>query len=68
MSMTLRTDPELDRVLSELAKAEGVSKQEVVRRAVLERHAYRVHQARLESSAARMVDRWGDVLDRLGSA
>lgn len=67
MAMTLRTDDELDRVLTELAEAEGVSKQEVIRRAVLERHGYRVHSARLEDSAARMVERWGDVLDRLGS-
>ena len=35
--MTLRTDDELDQALTELAKAEGVSKQEVVRRAVLAR-------------------------------
>ena len=65
--MTLRTDEELDRALAELAEAEGVSKQEVIRRAVLDRHGFRVHSARLEDSAARMVERWADVLDRLGS-
>ena len=65
--MTLRTDDELDRALSELADAEGISKQEVVRRAVLERHARSTHQARVADSADRMLARWDDVLDRLGS-
>ncbi|UUZ60354.1 ribbon-helix-helix domain-containing protein [Nocardioides sp. B-3] len=38
--MTLRTDAELDRALTELAQIEGVSKQEVVRRAVLARRGH----------------------------
>jgi predicted transcriptional regulator len=49
MAMTLRTDEELDRALTELAEAEGISKQEVIRRAVLERHARGGRQARLEA-------------------
>ena len=67
MAMTLRTDDELDRALSELADAEGISKQEVVRRAVLDRHARTTHRARVEDSAGRMLERWRDVLDRLGN-
>jgi len=66
--MTLRTDEELDRALTELAEAEGISKQEVIRRAVLERHARGGRQARLEAVAEEMMERWGDVLDRLGKA
>lgn len=67
MAMTLRIDDELERALESLAKAEGLSRQEIVRRAVLERYDRAGHRARVESSAARMGERWGDVLDRLGS-
>ena len=67
MAMTLRTDDELERALEILAREEGLSKQEVVRRAVLERFERAGHRARVEDSAERMIERWGDVLDRLGS-
>jgi hypothetical protein len=66
--MTLRTDEELETALTELAKAEGISKQEVIRRAVLERHQRSDRGARLEAVAEEMLERWGDVLDRLGRA
>jgi len=68
MAMTLRTDEELERALDALAKSEGLSRQEVVRRAVLERYERAGHRARVDESADRMIDRWRDVLDRLGSA
>jgi predicted transcriptional regulator len=68
MAMTLRTDAELESALTALAEAEGTSKQEVVRRAVLERYARTAHVAAVDESTARMIDRWGDVLDRLGNA
>jgi len=68
MAMTLRTDDELERALEILAREEGLSKQEVVRRAVLERLDRAGHRARVEDSAERMIERWGDVLERLGSA
>lgn len=55
MAFTLRTDDELDRALSALAESEGLSRQEVIRRAVIERYE-------------RMIDRWSDVLERLGNA
>ena len=67
MAMTLRTDDELEAALTDLAVAEGVSRQEIVRRAVLERHARAGHGARVRASAQAQVERWGDVLDRLGS-
>ena len=66
--MTLRTDDELDRALSALAEAEGTSRQEVIRRAVLERYERRGHAARVGETSSRMIQRWGDVLDRLGNA
>jgi predicted transcriptional regulator len=67
MALTLRTDDELDRALTALAESEGLSRQEIIRRAVLERYERAGHRTRVEDSGQRMVDRWGDVLDRLGS-
>ena len=64
--MTLRTDEALDRALTELANAEGASRQEIIRRAGLERYERSVHTARVRDSSSRMIDQWGDVLDRLG--
>lgn len=68
MSLTLRTDDQLDAALAGLAHAEGTSKQEVIRRAVLERWERCAHAERVQGSTGRMIERWGDVLDRLGSA
>lgn len=67
MAMTLRTDEELDHALTALADSEGISRQEIIRRAVLERFALAGHRARVSESADQMMDRWSDVLDRLGS-
>ena len=67
MAMTLRTDDELERALTALAAVEGTSRQEVIRRAVLERYERSGHAARVEASSARLIDRWGDVLHRLGT-
>ncbi|TVR36130.1 MAG: CopG family transcriptional regulator [Nitriliruptor sp.] len=67
MALTLRTDDELERALTALAEREGSSRQEIIRRAVLERYERAGHQARVDESAQRMAERWGDVLDRLGS-
>lgn len=68
MAMTLRTDEELERALDALARSEGLSRQEIVRRAVLERYERAGHVRRVVDSTNRMTERWGDVLDRLGSA
>lgn len=67
MALTLRTDDELERALDALAEAEGLSRQEIIRRAVLERYERAGHAERVEDSTSRMIERWGDVLDRLGS-
>ena len=67
MAMTLRTDDELDAALTALAEAEGTSRQEVIRRAVLERYERAGHRARVDAVTSQMLERWGDVLDRLGS-
>jgi predicted transcriptional regulator len=67
MALTLRTDAELEDALTTLAEAEGISRQEVIRRAVMERHERSGHRKRVSESSTRMLDQWGDVLDRLGS-
>jgi predicted transcriptional regulator len=67
MAFTVRTDDELERALAALTESEGLSRQEVIRRAVLDRYERAGHRARVEDSAQRMIDRWDDVLDRLGS-
>lgn len=67
MAMTLRTDAELDAALTALSESQGISKQEVVRRAVIDAHHESTRSRDLEATSARMRERWGDVLDRLGS-
>ena len=67
MALTLRTDDELERALAALAESEGLSRQEVIRRAVLDRYERAGHRARVEASTGRMLERWADVLERLGS-
>lgn len=67
MALTLRTDDQLERALAALAESEGLSRQEIIRRAVLERYERSGHRSRVEESTDRMIDRWRDVLDRLGS-
>jgi len=67
MALTLRTDDELEKALTALAEAEGASRQEIIRRAVLERYERSGHAARVHESSERLIDRWGDVLDRLGT-
>lgn len=67
MALTLRTDEHLDHALTVLAEQEGLSRQEVIRRAVLERYERAGHESRVADSSLRMLERWGDVLDRLGT-
>lgn len=67
MAFTVRTDPALEEALASLSKAEGISRQEVIRRAVLDRFERTSHVSRVADSTRRMVARWGDVLERLGS-
>ncbi|MDN5767006.1 MAG: ribbon-helix-helix domain-containing protein [Humibacillus sp.] len=67
MALTLRTDSELEKALDALVAAEGVSRQEVIRRAVLDYHDRRGLDAVVRDSASRNIEKWGDVLDRLGT-
>lgn len=67
MALTVRTDAQLEQALEALAGAEGISKQEIIRRAVLERYERAGHAERVEGTTRRMLERWGDVLERLGT-
>jgi predicted transcriptional regulator len=67
MAFTLRTDEELEQALDALSTDEGLSRQEIIRRAVLHRYERAGHDRRVADSADRMIERWGDVLERLGS-
>ncbi|MEZ5085275.1 MAG: CopG family transcriptional regulator [Tessaracoccus sp.] len=65
MAMTLRLRPEDERALTELAEAEGVSKQEATVRAIHEAVSRRQHQGRVRDLSAAARERYADVLDRL---
>ncbi len=67
MAFTIRTDEELEAALDALAAAEGLSRQEVVRRAVLDRFRQSVHDDQVRESTQRLAKKWAVVLDRLGS-
>lgn len=67
MAMTLRTDPEFEAALAFLAQHDGGSKQEVVRRAVLERAVRLGHHDRVAALSAEAKGQWADTLQRLGT-
>lgn len=66
MAMTLRLSPEDERVLSELASQEGISRQEATIRAIHEAAARRGHRETVSKLSATARARYADVLDRLG--
>ena len=68
MAMTVRPDDTMQRALRELAATHGTSMQDVLRTAVLQMWEREGHAGRVAGSADRLQARWGDVLDRLGSA
>lgn len=66
--MTLRTDDELDAALAALAEAEGVSKQEAVRRAVLKKAARTTRRSRIDAIADQAMTDYAEALERLGDS
>ena len=64
----MRTDDQLEAALTALAEAEGTSRQEVIRRAVLDRYERSRHHARVREATSSALDRWASVLDRLADA
>jgi predicted transcriptional regulator len=63
--MTLRIDDELELALSELAAAEGTSRQEVVKRAVIDRRDRMTHREKIERCTNEFMVEYADVLRRL---
>ena len=67
MAFTVRTDAALEKALDSLSRVEGISRQELIRRAVLERYERSRHDTRAIDATRRMAVRWADVLERLGA-
>jgi predicted transcriptional regulator len=67
MAFTVRTDAALEEALESLSQVEGISRQEIIRRAVLERYERTGHNARVTDATRRLANRWADVLERLGA-
>jgi hypothetical protein len=65
MAMTLRLTDEQDRALAELAAAEGISKQDAVVRAILERSSRLAKDSEVRRLAREAIRDYGPVLDRL---
>jgi uncharacterized protein (DUF1778 family) len=68
MAMNLRLSDDDAARLKALAEAEGVSMHEAVLRAIRRNAEELAHTARVRTATDEMIDRWGDVLDRLGTA
>lgn len=67
MALTVRTDDDLDRALTELSETLRLSKQEVIRRAVLDLRDRSSHRARVDAIASDVLVEYAEALDRLGS-
>lgn len=65
MAMTLRLTDEQDQVLTDLAEAEGISKQEAAVRAILERASRLTKDAEVRRLAREAIRDYGPLLDRL---
>jgi len=65
MAMTLRLDETEQDQLRAMAEAEGLSQQEVVRRAIHERYERTRHQGEVHDAGVRAVTRYASLLDRL---
>ena len=66
MAMTLRLKPEDQAILDALIEEEGLSANEVVRRAILDRAARHSHRAKVRAAWAEIDEEYGDVFERLG--
>lgn len=66
MAMTLRLSDEEQELLRRRAAEEGVSMQEIARRAVREYVGVEDHRDRVFASARRVLDVHADAIERLG--
>ena len=65
MAMTLRLTDEQDAMLTDLAEAAGISKQEAAVRAITEQSARMTKDAQVRRLAREAMARYGSLLDRL---
>lgn len=65
MAMTLRLTESDEKILSELAARDGVSRQEATVRAIREAAVRRGHEQLVSELSARGRSRYADLLDRL---
>ena len=68
MAINLRLTDDEQQVLDALAAESGLSKNDVLRRALMEKAIRDGHRARVEQSLDWTLDRYGDLLRRLGEA
>ena len=66
MAMTLRLSEDDEKVLAELARVDGISRQEATVRAIREAAARRGHEVAVRDASAKARERYADVLRRLG--
>jgi hypothetical protein len=65
MAMNLRLTEEAERVLAALAQEEGISKNEAINRAILDRGARSSRQKDVRALAREAIKSYGPLLDRL---
>ena len=68
MAVILRLDDDDSALLKALAEAAHVSLHEAALRAIRRSAREIAHTDRVRAATAEMLDRWGEVLDRLGQA
>ncbi|MGE3619956.1 MAG: hypothetical protein AB7L84_05780 [Acidimicrobiia bacterium] len=64
--MTLRLTEDEQRALRDRAEAEGVSMQDVARRAIRDYVAHSAHRERVGRAASRILDVHAEAIERLG--
>ncbi len=65
MALNIRLTPEAERVLAELAQSEGISKNDVVNRAVLDHGSRVLREREVRELARRAIADYRPLLDRL---
>ena len=65
MAMTLRLTDDDEKILAELAREGGISRQEATVRAIREAAARRGHEKAVQDLSLRARTRYADLLDRL---
>ena len=68
MAINVRLSPDEEAVLERLARQAGRSKNDVIRMALLEKAARDGHREQVDASLEWALDRYGDVVRRLGEA